>query len=705
MIRLGRFQARRFTTGPSDTRLIGAFIPQKTQAFRRWASVFQHGNSSDVESPVVEKYGGDFTKSPRVPQNKYPSKYQPRVRNAYTSDKRPREYYIHRRQMKRNNNRNNNISEDMRIINRNEVKESGEEGTGLMDVDDYDRVTDLKDISMDNLKSEGEEKSGLSGVETLTLRDHKILSAVLVNSLHYNRKYTQLTPVQAASLIPLLQDENAVVRAKTGTGKTGAFAIPLLQKVYDAKKRGERGVKGVIVSPTRELAQQIADEITSITSFGTLRSIRTVSFVGGLSKGAQIFRAFGNGHDADIIVGTPGRLMDILQDPMNLNRFSSLKVKIFDEADRLFDFGFKDQLEEINQALDGINKKNELQTMLFSATIDNNILRLAESGLGKPTQVIDTVPADEPEAQELVDQTSVVCPNFVDMYETTVSILRSEEDLLHKQQKNFKSIVFMPTVSSASHFTNVLAGIMGKNRVTCINGKMTQAQRQKASDRFKAAVDHVLVTTDVIARGMDFPNVTDVVQFGSPQDTNSYIHRIGRTARIGNRGKSFLVLCEPETSFLKSLEKIKIKMNNYEKYEPNEVIRELLKRQFHRISFRQDVLPGEAFGGLLNYYSMMRSIGCSFEEFMEQNLQPFLDLVDDPNVEIDTHIARRNWAKPKPSHSSRGRGHFQQNSRGFNNSRGSWGDRYGNRRGDRRGNRNGQDYQRSGKNRSQANFW
>lgn len=470
----------------------------------------------------------------------------------------------------RNRNQFSNRGSDAegdRIINRNKKAISGAEGDGLLGMSDYEvDITKLAGKTWTDLvptkegESEGtdtELPSSFSPVLTSYLADHKLLSRVLVNSLQYNRKYERLTTVQAQTIIPVLRNESVIVRAKTGTGKTAAFAVPILQKVLEAKRQGVQGVKALIISPTRELAQQIADEIGSITAYGELRGIKVQCFVGGLSKDHQLRLAFGRNPVVDIAIATPGRLNDILENnPEVLQHFSELKFKVLDEADMLLHIGFRPQLDKIRDILATATNYEQVPTLLFSATTDSAVTSFARNELGGKINIIDTVPKDEPTAAELVDQTAIFCEQWAQVYEAALVEIQKQ---VEASQGKYKAIVFLPSVLLVENFKMFCKRYFKETNchepsiVHSLHGQMTQAKRQHASDAFRKANESILITTDVVARGMDFPAVTHVVQIGIPQDVAQYIHRIGRTARIGNKGKSVLLLTKFEKLFLNAL--------------------------------------------------------------------------------------------------------------------------------------------------------
>ncbi|KAF5094658.1 hypothetical protein D0Z03_002018 [Geotrichum reessii] len=507
---------------------------------------------------------------------------------------------------------------------RNTSSNNGPEGDGLKGLPEYERVKDLENVDLSVLcsKDGASSKGDFSSVETESLAEHKILSRVLVNSLTDNRGYKSLTAVQAQTLVPILRGDSVVVRAKTGTGKTAAFSIPSIQHVIEAVKNDETGVKALIISPTRELAQQIADEISAITAWGEMRKLLTVCMVGGLSKQGQIKHAFEGRKKADIIVATPGRLFDVLQVPGIGEEFANLKIKVLDEADRLLDIGFADSLRDIDNELKRYSD-NGFQTLLFSATIDRAVRQFASAELGSKAKVIDTVPKNEPEAHELVNQKVVVTNSWEEMYPAAYkAISEAQKMAVEENNEIFKGIVFMPTVPSCDHFTDIMKHAMAdapvgqkqtsRLQVMTLHGQMTQAARQRVADKFRKSDNALLITTDVVARGMDFPGVSHVFQLGAPRDVASYVHRIGRTGRIGNKGDAALLITQHEKGYLRDLKSRNISIEDVTTYkksdeaEHEEVIKSAVDFLAHDDEFKETVISGilSSFAHLRKEYNV-----------------------------------------------------------------------------------------------------
>lgn len=493
--------------------------------------------------------------------------------------------------------------------------------------------TDLVDESADSDQA----PQGLSSIRTEELANRRLLSLPLVNSLIHNRKYEFLTPVQAQTVLPILRGESVVVRAKTGTGKTAAFAIPILQKVLEAKTESENSgkVSALIVSPTRELAQQIADEMFKITQFGGLYHIRIQSLVGGIHKDRQL-RAAGldNGAMAskvsDVIVATPGRLRDVLDDPEIASRFSELKVRVFDEADRILDIGFEQEMEQIREIIDEATGGKEIPLLMFSATADQTMREFARRQFGDKVKVVDTVPKDEPTANELVNQSAISCSNWADLYESASENIVGGYEEAQKDGGAFKAIVFLPTTVMVDQYERALKSLFGRGSaitpfIMGIHGQRRQQSRQVRSDKFRKEKNAILITTDVVARGMDFPSVSHVYQLGPPPDVSSYIHRIGRTARIGNSGKSVLFYTKHLRGFVDALAREKIKPN-LSVFQSNPKFKAELEAAFLK-SLADEEEAEELVRSLMSYMTVLKSkFSINAREFL-QDMQPFVELI------------------------------------------------------------------------------
>ena len=315
-------------------------------------------------------------------------------------------------------------------------------------------------------------------------------------------------PIQAEAIGPLLKGRDLIGQAQTGSGKTLAYALPMLQSIDPHL----REIQGLVLVPTRELALQVTGEFERLARH--LPS-RTMPVYGGASMRAQIER-LRHGY-ARIIVATPGRLLDHLKRrtvDLHLARFV-----VIDEADRMLDMGFLDDVKSILE-----NVPRVRQTALFSATIPDEIVKLSQRYLRDPLRVF--VDSDEISVESL--RQSYVNAEEGSKFPTLLAILKSE--------KMEGTLVFCSTKIRAAHLAEALA----KNGVNAeaLHGDMSQSMRIVVSQAFKAGKIKVLVATDVAARGLDIPWVSHVVNYDMPEDPTMYFHRVGRTARAGEKGTS-----------------------------------------------------------------------------------------------------------------------------------------------------------------------
>lgn len=359
-------------------------------------------------------------------------------------------------------------------------------------------------------------------------------------------KYKQMSKVQDAVLSRLPLEKDIFVKAKTGTGKTLAFLIPALESSFgnqsfrDIKK--SVGTAILIVSPTRELAQQIAEEARKLTKFYPLN---VHCLVGGESKRKQMRDL--DRMRADIVVGTPGRLIDMLRSVRHFKRScESIKTLILDEADQLLDMGFKDEIQDILREI-----PEQRQTLLFSATLTPQIRQnIVQFALSEDHDLLDTVDPNEVNTNLQVKQNYYVAP-FADQAAVISNIISNRETALQG-----KTMVFLPTTRMTEMYAEVFRELLGPKRAKDIyelHSKKSQMQRTKISDRFRAArPGSVLFTSDVSARGVDYPGVTLVVQIGVPSSREQYIHRLGRTGRAGKDGEGVIVLAPFEEAFIRN---------------------------------------------------------------------------------------------------------------------------------------------------------
>lgn len=382
-----------------------------------------------------------------------------------------------------------------------------------------------------------------------------------------------MTEVQTATINEALNGTDIIAQAKTGTGKTLGFLLPVLQNIISVdpslaqRGSGRRGprttaddIRALIISPTRELAEQIAVEAQRLTK-NTGCIVQTA--VGGSQKSLGLRNIQRNG--CHILVGTPGRLKDILSDPYTRVEAPDLSALVFDEADRLLDQGFWPEIQEIMRLLPDREQKAR-QTMMFSATVPKEVVSLVRSTLKPGFQFVKTVRDDEEPTHARVPQRMVTVSGFENALPALVEL--STKAIEASQQpgaRPFKAIVYYNSTAEVTMAASALQNLQspGNNadpssfnrrsphplapaKILEIHAKLTQQQRTAAADAFRRCDSGILVSSDVTARGMDFPNVTHVIQMGLPSSREQYIHRIGRTARAGKEGEGWLIASSME---------------------------------------------------------------------------------------------------------------------------------------------------------------
>jgi ATP-dependent RNA helicase RhlE len=342
--------------------------------------------------------------------------------------------------------------------------------------------------------------------------------------------YVKPTPIQIAAIPHLLAGKDLLGIAQTGTGKTAAFALPILQRLTGTPLVLSRGaMRALILTPTRELALQIGE---SFGRYGRHLGLRSTVIFGGVGQQPQV-AAMARG--VDIVVATPGRLLDLAQ--QRLLRFDQLSILVLDEADRMLDMGF---IHDVKRIIAMLPRKR--QTLFFSATMPAQIGRLAEEILSDPVRV-EVTPTSS--TVERVDQRVL----FVAAGDKRALLA----DLL-KDPAIARALVFTRTKHGANRVAEQLnrAGIQAE----AIHGNKSQSARQRVLANFKAGHTRVLVATDIAARGIDIDGITHVINYELPNEPESYVHRIGRTARAGADGIA-LSFCDPaERPFLRDIEKL-----------------------------------------------------------------------------------------------------------------------------------------------------
>jgi len=343
--------------------------------------------------------------------------------------------------------------------------------------------------------------------------------------------YTQPTPIQEQAIPILLKGHDLLGVAQTGTGKTAAFGIPILNHlIKDGKsEQGQRKIKALVVSPTRELAIQIAENFTAYSQFTNLRN--TVIF-GGVKQAKQVASLR---QGVDILVATPGRLLDLMS--QGFISFRDLKYVVLDEADQMLDMGFVNDVKKIIAKLPA-----KRQSLFFSATMPKTIVELSQKMLGKFDQV--TIKPEQATAEK-VEQ---------GVYFVSKSNKPKLLIYLLEQRKNDSVLVFSRTKHGANRIVKNLDKAQIKS--AAIHGNKSQAMRQRALSAFKDGSLKVLVATDIAARGIDVDDLALVINYDLPNVSETYVHRIGRTGRANASGIALSFCMGDERSYLKDIEKL-----------------------------------------------------------------------------------------------------------------------------------------------------
>lgn len=335
--------------------------------------------------------------------------------------------------------------------------------------------------------------------------------------------FEEPSPIQAACIPLVMQGKDVIGQAQTGTGKTAAFGIPLVEQATP-----ENHVQGIVLTPTRELAIQVAGEIRKIAKY---KRVKTLPIYGGQSIGHQI-RALQQG--VHVVIGTPGRILDHIR--RGTLRLGSVRTVVIDEADEMLDMGFIEDIESILR-----ETPSDRQTLLFSATFPNEVRRLANRYMKTPEHVTVnrgemTVPLTNQVYYKVLDR---------DKLESLCRVIDSEEVAL--------GIVFCRTKRGVDELTEALSsrGYLADG----LHGDLSQAQRDRVMKKFRTNDIELLIATDVAARGLDVENVTHVVNYDIPQDPESYVHRIGRTGRAGKTGLAITLVTPREFKLLKQIER------------------------------------------------------------------------------------------------------------------------------------------------------
>ncbi|CEG65578.1 Putative ATP-dependent RNA helicase HAS1 [Rhizopus microsporus] len=354
--------------------------------------------------------------------------------------------------------------------------------------------------------------------------------------------FTQMTQVQACTIPPLLEGKDVLGAAKTGSGKTLAFLIPAIELLVRKKFKSRNGTGVIVVSPTRELAIQIYGVVEELCKY--TEHITHGIVIGGANRKTEADKLV---KGVNLLVATPGRLLDHLQNTQGFV-FKKLQALVIDEADRILEIGFEEEMKQIIKIL-----PTDRQSMLFSATQTTKVSDLAKLSLKGDPVYINVDEQNDTSTAEGLEQ------GFVTVEADKRFLLLFT--FLRKNQKK-KAIVFFSSCNAVKFYSELLNYI--DVPVMELHGRQKQQKRTSTFNEFCSAEKGILLCTDVAARGLDIPHVDWIVQFDPPDDPRDYIHRVGRTARAGKQGRSLLFLLPSETGFLKYLKDAKVPLNEYQ---------------------------------------------------------------------------------------------------------------------------------------------
>lgn len=361
------------------------------------------------------------------------------------------------------------------------------------------------------------------------------------------------TPIQEQAIPLVLAGHDLLAAAQTGTGKTGGFALPLLERLFPGGKRDralQRQPRVLVLTPTRELAAQVHE---SIRAYGRHLGVRSATIFGGVGMQPQV-EALRRG--MDVLIATPGRLIDHMQ--RRTVDLGSIDCLILDEADRMLDMGFMPALKRILAVLPRQNR----QTLMFSATFAEEIKKLAAQFLHNPREV-------------QVSPKNTVAPTITHRVHP-VEASRKRDLLVDvlAQDSRRQTLVFSRTKHGADKLARILE--IGGFKAAAIHGNKSQGARTRALADFKSGRITILVATDIAARGLDIPQLPVVVNFDLPMVAEDYVHRIGRTGRAGEEGLAISLVCQDEAHLLRDIQKMlkqEIHIENFAGYVPNQALR------------------------------------------------------------------------------------------------------------------------------------
>ncbi|KAL5227961.1 hypothetical protein ABZP36_016226 [Zizania latifolia] len=439
----------------------------------------------------------------------------------------------------------------------------------------------------------GDEAGGVDGSYLSETRFDQCAISPLSLKAVKDAGYEKMTQVQEATLPIILQGKDVLAKAKTGTGKTVAFLLPAIEALStlpnSRRNQLRPSINLLVMCPTRELANQVAVEAKKLLKYH--RSLGVQVVIGGtrLTQEQRSMQA----NPCQILVATPGRLKDHLENtPGFSTRLKGVKVLVLDEADRLLDMGFRRDIEKIIASV-----PRERQTLLFSATVPEEVRQISHIAMKKDYKFINTVKDGDEETHSQVSQMFTVAPldlHFPILYDVLKKHVAEDAD--------YKVIIFCTTAMVTKLVAEALSQL--KLNIREIHSRKSQSARTKVSDEFRKSRGLILVSSDVSARGVDYPDVTLVIQVGVPADRQQYIHRLGRTGRKGKEGQGLLLLAPWEKYFLSNIEDLSISEAVVPSVDSNTQTK--VKDAVRKVEMRS---KESAYQAWLGYYNSNKTIG------------------------------------------------------------------------------------------------
>ncbi|KAJ4837297.1 hypothetical protein Tsubulata_026372 [Turnera subulata] len=475
------------------------------------------------------------------------------------------------------------------LISEEETEDSDDDGAGVLKKNVASSLGAEKEFSFkDRPSSSGPSDSYLSE----TRFDQCPVSPLSLKGIK-DAGYERMTVVQEATLPVILKGKDVLAKAKTGTGKTVAFLLPSIEVIVNSppvdRDQKRPPILVLVICPTRELASQAAKEANTLLKHHPSIGVQVV--IGGTRLALEQRRMQAN--PCQILVATPGRLRDHIENTAGFaTRLMGVKVLVLDEADHLLDMGFRKEIEKIIAAV-----PKQRQTLLFSATVPEEVRQICHIALKRDHEYINTVQEGSEETHAQVRQMHLVAPlenQFALLYTLLKDHIADDVD--------YKVLVFCTTAM----VTKLVAELLGELRLNVreIHSRKAQSYRTKVSDEFRKSKGLILVTSDVSARGVDYPDVTLVIQLGLPADREQYIHRLGRTGRKGKEGQGILLLAPWEEFFLSSIKDLPLTKAPMPLIDPD-----TKKKVEKALSHVQMKSKESAYQAWLGFYNSNKNVG------------------------------------------------------------------------------------------------